>query len=223
MELKPCVSFSQDAEKQTACLNRAKESAFALSPPAGLTLTANRLIFRGFGYGRSAPVFYRNASPLSICLEDVLRFGPANCRRLSLLAAAALFFFGTLACLFAFPGLPLLWRALLFINLALLSPAILLVLFWRWPASFFCIQYRGGCLRLPLRWYAPPELQAFQSALNQALLRQKALKTGNQAALTLAQATALYEYALLRQQGLLTEEEFCQAKAQVLCLTGWKP
>ena len=110
-----------------------------------------------------------------------------------------------------------LWRVLLILDLALLAPAILLALFFRWPASFFCIHYQGGCLRLPLRWYSPTELQDFQSALEQALSFQKTAAAEEQAALTLARAAALREYALLRQQGLLTEEEFRQAKAQALC------
>lgn len=217
MDLKTRAPFFYGAEKQTACLKRTKQSGSSLFPPAWLTLTSSRLVFQGFGYGRRTPLFYRSASPLSICLGSVLQWGLTNCRRWILLATAALCFFGTPALLVAFPNLSPLWRVLLILDLALLAPAILLALFFRWPASFFCIHYQGGCLRLPLRWYSPTELQDFQSALEQALSFQKTAAAEEQAALTLARAAALREYALMRQQGLLTEEEFRQAKAQALC------
>lgn len=214
MELKTC--FSCGAEKQTLCPKRAGRPAPFPLPPARLTLHTDRLTFQGFGYGQSAPLFYSGASPLSIGLEDLLHFGPASRRRPSLLAAAVLCLGAAWACLFALPGLSHFWRALLVLDLALLSPAILLSLYFRWPAAFFRVQYRGGCLELPLRRYDPKDLQAFQAALEQALSFQRTEAAGDQAALALARAAALREYALLRRQGLLTEEEFRQAKAQTL-------
>lgn len=136
MDLKTRAPFFYGAEKQTACLKRTKQSGSSLFPPAWLTLTSSRLVFQGFGYGRRTPLFYRSASPLSICLGSVLQWGLTNCRRWILLATAALCFFGTPALLVAFPSLSPLWRVLLILDLALLAPAILLArLFFLYPLS----------------------------------------------------------------------------------------
>ncbi len=216
MELKARVLLSDDTEKQTAELKNAGQRSPSLFPPAQLTLAQDRLLFQGFGYGRIGPVYYRKTSPLSLPLRDILRFGPTDCRRSSLIAAAVLSVLLALICLLALPGPSSPWLALLAVDLGLLSPAIFLTLFFRWPFRAFCVWTQKSCLRLPVRWCASKDFQSFQEALSQALSVQKAAPPAEQAALTLARAAALHEYAALRRQGLLTEEEFRQAKAQTL-------
>ena len=131
MELKARVLLSDDTEKQTAELKNAGQRSPSLFPPAQLTLAQDRLLFQGFGYGRIGPVYYRKTSPLSLPLRDILRFGPTDCRRSSLIAAAVLSVLLALICLLALPGPSSPWLALLAVDLGLLSPAIFLTLFFR--------------------------------------------------------------------------------------------
>ncbi|WNX85938.1 SHOCT domain-containing protein [Agathobaculum sp. NTUH-O15-33] len=205
--------------------------------------TQRRAYFKGKSYFKDFKGHWKKQmQEKTVDLKDITGTGYTSMRQLWMLISGISSFFWPVLLCFLFKGkggitavldnIAFQYTRNLFfmVLLGLLPLGVFLALYFLKRRTLFTIEFAGGNISFNTSWYGKSEVDSFQKNLRQAMAAIKDTETSAPVAAAVhaytapptatgaakEKAEALREYAKLKEDGVITDEEFQKMKAELV-------